>query len=184
MLAMDIPMSTMCGLILAEAGRDLVETRDPFKLAFMRVVVLLFAAVAMAPNVFYYMLGWPAWEVNFMWSWVDTIQDHPLRAAFSHALFAATLLPALLGFEIGRQLIYRKRYRLVRISYIVLLLVVGLIDLVLWDITFNIASTYAKYQAGQFYSFWTPAFATGWAITSIYFWVVLAAFYVWLRRLR
>jgi hypothetical protein len=184
MLAMDIPMSAMCGLILAEAGRELVESRDRQKLAFMRVVVLLFTAVAMAPNVFYYMLGWPAWEVNFLWSWVDDIQDHPLRAGFSYALFAATLLPALAGFEIGRVLIERKHYRWVRIGYIALLLVVGLIDLALWDITFNIASSYAEYQAGQFYSFWTPAFATGWAITSLYFWAMLAAFYVWLRRLR
>lgn len=183
MLAMDIPMSMMCGMVLAEAGRHLVRTRDTEKLRFMRVVVPLFAAVALAPNVFYYMLGWPAWEVNFLWLWVDDIQDHPLRAGFSHALFAVTLIPAMIGFEIGRALIYQGRDRWVRIGYIALFASVGLIDLVLWDITVNIASTNAEMAAGDTYSFWTHPFVTGWAITTVYFWVLMIGFYIWLRKI-
>jgi hypothetical protein len=63
-----------------------------------------------------------------------------------------------------------------------MVLLVGAIVLLTRDITFNVASTYAKYQAGEFYSFWSQPFFTGWLIVTVYFWGSLAAFYIWLRK--
>lgn len=182
MLAMDIPIAAMAGLVLAEAGRKMIEAQDREKTLFLRIVVCLFAVLFITPTPFYYLLGWPAWETNFLWKWVDGIADHPLRAAFSYVLFALALIPTVLGFEAGRLLILKKKPGLVRAGYIVMLILVGVIIFLMRDITFNVASSYAKYEAKEFYSFWTHPFVTGWAITSVYFWGALVIFYIWLRK--
>ncbi len=66
----------------------MIRSGDPDKTIVVRLTALVFAGIAVASNVFHYMLGWPAWETNFLWRWVDFIMDHPMRAAFSHGLFA------------------------------------------------------------------------------------------------
>lgn len=182
MLAMDIPIALMTGLVLAEAGKNLIKSNEKEKNTFLNVVVLMYAAIFIAPTPFYYFLGWPGWECNFMWPWVDHIYDSPLRAAFSYVLLAVAVIPTYLGLVLGRFLIRKERDRWVRIGYIAMLVLVGVIILIFNDITFNVASTYAKYKAGETYSFWTHPFVTGWAITSLYFWGSLVAFYIWLRK--
>jgi hypothetical protein len=182
MLAMDIPVALMAGLFLAEAGKDLIKSEDKYKQLFLKVFVLMYAAIFIAPTPGYYFAGWPAWECNFMWEWVDHIHDAPLKAAFSYVLLAVAVIPTFLGFLWGQHLIKKGKEKWVRILYIIMLLLVGLVILVLWDITFNVASTYTKYEAGETYSFWTHPFVTGWAITSLYFWGSLVFFYLWLRK--
>ena len=182
MLAMDIPVALMAGLVLAEAGQNLIKSEEKEKQTFLKVVVLMYAAIFIAPTPAYYFSGWPAWEVNFMWSWVDNIRDSPLRAAFAYVLLAVALLPTYLGLIWGQSLIRKGKEKQVRFWYITMLILVGLIILIFRDITFNVASTYAKYKAGEFYSFWTHPFVTGWAITSLYFWGSLVGFYIWLRK--
>lgn len=181
MMAMDIPLSAACAMAFAEAGKKMIRSGDPNKTIIVRLTVLVFAGIAVASNVFYYMLGWPAWETNFLWRWVDGIMDHPLRAAFSHGLFAMSVIPAWLAFEAARKMILQGKDRQVRIAYIVLFVLVGVVVLLLWDKTFNVASTYAKYEAGDFYSFWTVGFATGWAVTAAAFWAAFFAIYRWLH---
>ncbi len=182
MLAMDIPVSMMAGMVLAEAGKDLIKSDDKEKITFLKVVVLMYGAIFIAPTPGYYFSGWPAWETNFMWEWVDHILDSPVRAAFSYVLLAVAVIPTYLGLIVAMKLIKKGKEKLVRISYISLLVLVGIIILALKDITLNVSSTYAKYQAADFYSFWTLPFATGWAITSLYFWGSLVLFYLWLRK--
>jgi len=84
MLAMDIPIAAMSGMILAEGGKKLIMSNDKNKMLLMRFITLAYAAIFIAPTPVYYFLGWPAWEVNFMWPWVDHIIDHPLRASFAY----------------------------------------------------------------------------------------------------
>jgi hypothetical protein len=182
MLAMDVPIAVMAGLVLSEAGSKMIEKKDDQKTLFLRVLVCMFAAIFITPTPFYYLLGWPAWETNFLWKWVDGIADHPLRASFAYALFALAIIPTVIGFEAGRRLILRGKHKWVRISYIAMLVLVGVIIFLMRDTTFNIASSYAKYEAKEMYSFWTHPFMTGWAITSLYFWGALAVFYGWLRK--
>jgi len=60
-----------------------------------------------------------------------------------------------------------------------------LVAVIVWltrDITFNIASTYARYKAGEFYSFYSNPFFAGWLVVTIYFWGSLFIFYLWLRN--
>ncbi len=182
MMAMDVPLSAACAMALAEAGKNMIRSEDRDKTTFVRLVALLFASTAVASNVFYYMLGWPAWETNFLWPWVDHIMDNPARAALSHGLFALSVLPAWLGFEVARSWLVKGKDRRVRITYIVLFCLVGVVVLVLWDVTVNVASTYAKYEAGDTYSMFTLPWATGWAITTAYFWIFFFALYFWLRK--
>jgi hypothetical protein len=184
MLAMDIPVALMTGLVLAEAGKELIKSEDKYKRAFIKVFALMYAAIFIAPTPGYYFSGWPAWECNFMWKWVDNIYDSPLRAAFSYVLLAVAVLPTYLGLLLGQCLIKRGKDKWVRIGYIAMLILVGVVILVFRDITFNVSSTYAKYQAGESYKFWTHPFVTGWAITSLYFWGSLIFFYFWLRKKR
>ncbi len=70
----------------------------------------------------------------------------------------------------------------VRIGYILMAVLVGVIVFLTRDITFNIASTYARFEAREFYSFWTHPFFTGWLLVTIYFWGSLATFYFWIRK--
>ncbi len=67
MLAMDIPVALMTGLVLAEAGKNLIKREDKYKRLFLKVFVLMYAAIFIAPTPGYYFAGWPAWECNFMW---------------------------------------------------------------------------------------------------------------------
>ncbi len=93
-----------------------------------------------------------------------------------------SVLPAWLAFEAARKMLERDRDRLVRICYIVLFLAVGGVILVFWEETWNVASTYAEWEAGDVYSFWTPAFAAGWAVTAAGFWIAFFPLYRWLHR--
>lgn len=184
MLAMDIPVAAMAGLVLAEGGKEMLRSENKEKTRLMRFFVVAYGAVFIAPTPVYYYLGWPAWEVNFMWRWVDSSLDSPLRAAFAYVLLACAVLPTLAGLEVGRLLLRKGKDKWVRIGYIAMLVLTGLIILLLRDLTFNVASTNAAWEAGQTYSFWTHPFVTGWAITSLYFWGSLVACYLWLRRQR
>lgn len=182
MLAIDIPISVLSGLALAEAGKGLLKSGDPEKSRFMRTTVILFAVFFITPIPFYFFLGWPAWETNFLWRWPDHIHDSPLRASVSFVIFILTVGPTYLGFEIGRYLIKKEREGVVRIGYISMGILVGIIVFLTRDITFNIASTYSRYEAKEFYSFWSHPFFTGWLIVTIYFWGSLFIFYRWLKK--
>lgn len=182
MLAIDIPISLLSGLALAEAGKNMLKGEDPDKYRFMQATVIFFAVFFITPIPFYFFMGWPAWETNYLWRWPDRIHDSPLRAFVSFAVFIFTIGPAYLGFEIGRCLIKRGREGLVRVGYISMGVLIGIIVFLTRDITFNIASTYAKYEAREFYPFWSHPFFTGWLIVTIYFWGSLFFFYIWVKK--
>ena len=71
---------------------------------------------------------------------------------------------------------------MVTAAYLLMLLLVGVIVVLTRDITFNIASTYERYEAGQFYSFWSHPFFTGWLLVTIYFWGGLALTCLHIRK--
>lgn len=182
MLAIDIPISILAGLALSEAGKEMLRSRDAQKYQFMRTSVLLYVVFFITPIPFYFFMGWPAWETNFLWSWPDVLHDSPIRASVSFAIFILTVGPAYLAFECGRYLIKRGQDMLVRVGYISMGILTGVIVFLTRDITFNIASTYAKYKAGEFYSFWSNPFFIGWLIVTIYFWGSLVIVYLRLRQ--
>jgi hypothetical protein len=182
MLAIDIPISLLSGLALAEAGKNMLRGNDRGRHYFMHTVVVLFAVFFITPIVFYFFLGWPAWEVNFLWRWQDDLRDSPLRAAVSFVAFILTVGPAYLGFLAGKYLIRKNKDVLVRIGYILMAVIVGVTVFLTRTITFNIASTVEKYQAGEFYSFWSHPFFLGWLVVTVYFWGALLIFYLWLRK--
>lgn len=182
MLAMDIPIAAMSGMILAEGGKKLVISENADRKLLLRFITLAYAAIFIFPTPVYYFLGWPAWEVNYMWPWVDNILDKPIRAAFSYVLLACAVLPTWIGLEIGMRLLKRGKDKLNRIIYIALFVITGIIILSLYNETFNVASTTAKFSAGDSYSLWTHPFMTGIGLTYVYFWGSLAIFYFWLKR--
>ncbi|MBI5875026.1 MAG: hypothetical protein HZB81_04150 [Deltaproteobacteria bacterium] len=182
MLAIDIPISLLAGLALAEAGKKILKSGDAQGYRFMRTTIVFFAVFFITPIPFYFFMGWPAWETNFLWKWPDNIHDSPLMASVSFAAFILTVGPAYLGFEVGRYLIKNGRENLVRAGYISMGILVGVIVFLTRDITFNIASTYARYEAKEFYSFWSHPFFTGWLIVTIYFWGSLVIFYLWIKK--
>jgi len=182
MLAIDIPIALLAGQALAESGKNMLRGNDPNQHYFMKSIVILFAVFFITPVPFYFFLGWPAWEVNFLWRWQDNIHDSPIKAAVSFALFLFTVGPTYIGFLIGKYWIRKGQDVLVRIGYILMAVLVGIIVYVTRDITFNIASTYDKFQAKEFYSFWSHPFFTGWLLVTIYFWGALFACYLFIRK--
>ena len=182
MLAMDIPIAAMSGMILAEGGKKLAISDDREKKLLLRFITLAYAAIFIAPTPVYFFLGWPAWEVNYMWPWVDHILDVPIRAAFAYVLLACAVLPTWLGMEIGMNLLRRGKDKLNRVIYMTLFIITGIIILLLYDETFNVSSTTEKYLSGESYSLWTHPFATGISFTYVYFWGSLVVFYLWLKK--
>ncbi len=183
MLAIDVPISILAGLALTEAGKNMLKTGDSAKYNFMRITVVLYSVFFITPVPFYFFLGWPAWETNFLWQWPDHILDSPIRAAvIAFGVFVFTVGPCYLAFEIGKLLVRKGKDWIVRVGYIAMAALVGIIVFLTRDITFNIASTYDKFQAKEFYSFWSHPFFTGWLIVTIYFWGSLAIFYLWLFK--
>lgn len=182
MLAIDIPIALLAGQALAESGRNMLKGNDPNHHFFMKSMVLLFAVFFITPAPFYFFLGWPAWEVNYIWQWQDNIHDSPLRAASAFAIFLITVGPTYIGFLISKCWLRKGQDILVRIGYIFMAVLVGVIVYKTRIITFNIASTYDKFQAKEFYSFWSHPFFTGWLLVTIYFWGGLFAFYFYIRR--
>ena len=182
MLAMDIPMAAMTGFILAEAGAKQLNENNPQKNNYMRIVVTMFMAVFFAPNAVYYTLGWPAWETNYLWEWVDGLHDSPLRAGFSHALIFLAVVPALLALEVSRYFILKGKEKYIRICYFAFAGITILAILLFWKQTMNVASTYAQWKAGDVHSFMTIPMLTGWAITAAYYWVALFVSYAWLKK--
>jgi hypothetical protein len=182
MLAIDIPIALLAGQALAESGKNMLKGDDPNQHYFMKTIVILFAVFFITPVPFYFFLGWPAWEVNFLWQWQDNIHDSPIKAAVSFAIFLFTVGPTYIGFLIGKYWLRKGKDVFVRIGYILMAVLVGVIVYVTRDITFNIASTYDKFQAKEFYSFWSNPFFTGWLLVTIYFWGALFACYLWLRK--
>ena len=182
MLAIDIPISLLAGLVVAESGKNMLKGNDPDQHYFMKSTVLLFAAFFITPVPFYFFLGWPAWEVNFLWRWQDNIHDSPLKAAVSFAVFLLTVGPTYIGFLVGKYWLRKGNDIYVRIGYILMAVLVGIIVFVTRGITFNIASTYEKFQAKEFYSFWSHPFFTGWLLVTIYFWGSLFACYLWVSK--
>jgi hypothetical protein len=182
MLAIDIPIALLAGQALAESGKNMLKSDDPNHHYFMKSIVLLFAVFFITPVPFYFFLGWPAWEVNFLWQWQDNIHDSPIKAAVSFAIFLFTVGPTYIGFLIGKYWLRKGKDVLVRIGYILMAVLVGVIVYVTRDITFNIASTYDKFQAKEFYSFWSHPFFTGWLLVTIYFWGALFVCYFLIRK--
>ncbi len=182
MLAIDIPISLLAGLALSEAGKNMLKEDDPDKYRFMRTTVIFFAVFFITPIPFYFFMGWPAWETNFLWRWPDNIHDSPLRAFVSFAIFIFTIGPTYLGFELGRFCIRKGKDVLVRVGYISMGVLIGIVVFLTRNITFNIASTYAKYEAKDFYSFFTFSFFLGWLIVTVYFWGSLFLCYLWIKK--
>lgn len=183
MLAIDLPISVLTGMALADAGRDLLRSGDRAKYEALRNTVLLFAVFFITPIPFYFFLGWPAWETNFLWKWPDNLLDSPARAGVvAFGVFLLTVGPAYLGLRLGALLIRRGHDRWVKIGCGALLALVGVIILATRDITFNIASTQEKYVAQDFYSFWSNPFFLGWLLVSLYFWISLGVAYRMIRK--
>jgi hypothetical protein len=183
MLAIDVPISVLAGMALADAGRDLLREGGREGSRTMRNTVLLYTFIFLTPIPFYFFLGWPAWETNFLWQWPDSLLDSPAKAAgVAFGVFILTAGPAYLGLKIAALLIRKGLAAWVRIGYAALAALVGVIVFLTRDITFNIASTHAKFEAGQFYSFWSHPFFAGWLIVTVYFWGSLAICYWRIRK--
>ncbi len=184
MLAIDLPIAVLTGLVLADGGNKLLKSDDRINHRYMRNFVIIFSVFFMTPVMFYFFMGWPAWEVNYLWEWQDNLRDSPIKAAVSFVIFFVAVFPTYLALVIGKWFIRRDRTYIVRLGYIFMAIITGAIVYLTRAQTFNIASTYAKYQAGDTYSFFSrenPPFFYGWLIINTCFWSSLLICYIWLR---
>jgi len=54
MLAIDIPIALLAGLVLSESGKRMLKGNDPNQHYFMKTTVLLFAVFFITPVPFYF----------------------------------------------------------------------------------------------------------------------------------
>ncbi|NOZ24732.1 MAG: hypothetical protein GXO94_01370 [Nitrospirae bacterium] len=182
MLLIDVPVGIVAGQVIADASRDAIAARDGTAVSRARAIAIIFAYLATTPVIVYFFLGWPAWEMNYFWKWVDNVQGTPELALSSFMLIAMSFFPTLAGFESGRLLVQGNRVPLLRASYTFFFLLILVIVWMTRDITFNVATTYDKYTRGEFFSFWDNPFFTYWLVLTALFWGSLAGCYVYVRK--
>jgi len=182
MMAIDVPVGLVVGQVIADAGRNMLKSGDAERYRSLRSTVILFSYLFTTPIVFYFFMGWPSWETNYIWEWVDHIQGTPLFALSSFGAVIMAVLPAWIGFESGRYLICKDKLVWLRICYIGLFILILIIVYLTRNATFNIAPTYKDYMAKSFSSFWDNPFFIYWLILTIYFWSGLIIFYIIIRR--
>lgn len=182
MLAIDVPTAAFAAMLLTGGGKKMLRDGDPKQTTFMRLVVLLYTAIFYTPVPLIFLNGWPAWQTNYILPWADNLMDSPIRACVTLLFYALTVIPALLSFELGRLFIRKKKESLVWLAAVVLFLVIFLLIYLTRDISFNVASTYAKYHAKEFFPALSGSFARLLLITSIYTWGGLAIVIAWIRK--
>lgn len=182
MMLIDVPVGLVAGQVIADAGRNMLRSGDKERYKTLCSTAILFAYLFTAPIVFYFFMGWPAWETNYFWEWVDHIHGTPKFAISSFVAVTMSVLPTWIGFESGKYLIRKDKVRGLRVSYISLFILILIIVFITRDATFNIAPTYKDYAAKNFSSFWDNPFFIYWLILTIYFWGGLIVFYIFIRR--
>ena len=183
MLLIDIPVGLIAGQVIADAGRNMIQSGDREKYLFLRMMTIIFAFCFITPVVIYFFLGWPAWETNYFFPQVDYIQDNPGLALVSGiSVVAMALIPALLGLESGRYLIMKGKKGLLRVCYFGLGILILIIVWLSREATFNVAVTWADYQKSHTFSFFENPFFIFWLVLTVWFWGSLLAFFLWIRR--
>lgn len=86
MLLIDIPVGIVAGQVIADAGRDAIRSGNKDVISSVRSIAIIFAYLITTPVVIYFFMGWPAWETNYFWEWVDHIQGTPSLAG-SYTIF-------------------------------------------------------------------------------------------------
>jgi len=183
MLLIDVPVGIVAGQVIADAGRTALMGGDRQKVSKVRSIAIVFAYLITTPVIIYFYIGWPAWETNYFWGWVDRIQGNPSLAISSFLIIAMSVLPTLAGFETGRYLVIRERVTLLRLIYSFLFLLILVIVYLSRGKTFNVAPTYAAYTRREFTSFWSNPFFTYWLGLTIFFWGALCGCYLYVRHL-
>jgi len=182
MLLIDVPVGIVAGQVIADASRDAITARDRASVSRVRAIAIIFAYLITTPVIVYFFLGWPAWETNYFWRWVDNVQGTPELALSSFMLIAMSFVPTIAGFESGRLLVERDKVVLLRVSYASFFLLILVIVYITRDITFNIAATFKKYTNGEFVSFWDNPFFIYWLVLTVFFWGSLAGCYAYVRK--
>lgn len=183
MLLIDVPVGIVAGQVIADAGRAALVTGGRKEASRVRSLALLFAYLITTPVIIYFYIGWPAWETNYFWGWVDGIQGNPSLAISSFLVIAMSLLPTLAGFETGRILVMRRKITLLRVIYGFFFLLIFVIVYLSREKTFNIAPTYAAYSRHEFTSFWSNPFFTFWLVLTVFFWGTLCGCYLYVRSI-
>ncbi|MBI4379266.1 MAG: hypothetical protein HY578_09235 [Nitrospinae bacterium] len=182
MMLIDVPVGLVAGQVIADAGRNMLKYTNAERYRSLRFTAILFSYLFTTPIVFYFFMGWPAWETNYFWEWVDHIHGMPKFAISSFGAVIMAILPTWIGFESGKYLIRKDKTGWLRVSYISLSVLILILVYVIKDVTFNIAPTYKDYLAKNFSSFWENPFFIYWLILTIYFWGGLVIFYVFIRK--
>jgi hypothetical protein len=183
MLLIDVPVGLIAGQVIADAGRNMINSGKPEKELFLTKTTITFAYCFITPIVIYFYLGWPAWETNYFFSQIDFIQNTPWLALLSGlCVVAMTIVPALVGFKSGKQLILKGKLKLLRICYAGLGVLILVIVYLSREATFNIAATHADYTAGNTFSFFDNPFFIYWLVLTVGFWGSLLGLFLWIRQ--
>jgi hypothetical protein len=183
MLLIDVPVGLIAGQVIADAGRNMINSRKPEKYLYLKKITIVFAYCFITPIVIYFYLGWPAWETNYFFAQIDFIQDTPWLALLSGiCVVAMTIIPALVGLITGKHLIQKGKEKILRICYAGLGLLILVIVYLSREATFNIAATHANYTAGNTFSFYDNPFFIYWLVLTVLFWGSLLGFFLWIRQ--
>lgn len=181
MLSIDVPSTFFIGLVLAEGAKEIVKKGDSTNVT--RGFVALYTAITFTPIPLIFLLGWPAWQTAYLWEWVDKIPNNGYLALLTVAIFfLLTLVPALVGFEVGRTFINRGQEKWVRHTCIATAVAVALLVYLTRERVFYVASSYGDYLARDFTTIFDGSFFACWMFTFVWTWLPLPFAYRFLSK--
>lgn len=196
MVQIDVPAAFVASMLFLDFGKKLVKKEAEkgngdgsatyYRFLFRSI---LFAGAIIAPAGIYLLSGWPGWE-QIYWSrrFEETIHTGWLNALLPALFVLAIVVAGYLGHVLGYRWLLRGKEKLLRPTYIGVLIVVGIIVLVNYPAYF-LVGTYDQFHNlhGQSREamrwVWTNPhdFSIGWIGVMVYF---VVSIFVMIRKIR
>ena len=166
MVQVDLPGAFAMGQILAWLSRRFLQSTGLRVTHSLMGIIVLYFSVVYAPVGLFLLVGWPAWESMYWWSWIEQPAFHPWTAAFTIAFYLAMMLIGVASYILGHALLQRNMKRTV-IALSIIGVIATLVPFFVWPMTWYHIGTHAQYHAVPRMTttmFGTPAFLIPWAI--------------------
>lgn len=180
MVQVDLPAAFALGQIFGFLSKDyLKKEKDLFKSKLLGPFNF-FLTCGFVPGGLFLLVGWPAWEVMYVTSWVENTYDSPIKAAFYVLFVILMVILGNFGYILAHHWYQKGKDKWVIIGSAIGLFLTVLPFMLKWGVWMNIG-TYAEIQSGAGYSFWDPPFFHGWLGIMSYLGLVIFLSGLWFR---
>lgn len=166
MVQVDIPAAFAMGQVLAMVGRKSLKMGHQSTYDRFLLWTNWYMSLILGPTGLFLLVGWPAWETMYQWSWVENSQFHGMVALFYIVFLIVMVVLGNAGFIMSCRLLRSNRDGLA--WTILALSIVSTLAPFLIDIKAPLyIGTYQTYHAGTAPLVFGTSFMISW------FWIML-----------